>query len=446
MYKPTTILVRNEIPVFIRENFEDFERFMLDYFDSLCQDGEALQYMDAYLDEFDSSNEGSKYWESILADLGWKLGVNLTIPNRQFVCHLREYYLARGSIQSLKFLFRLFWNDVATVKHPRDEMLVCSESEFSSDSYMYVEYDFNSVIIRQLQKSVDNFELICLGLTSGSYANIENMVLLEYGGVKLMRFQITHDKDFTPNETIRLFTDSFSFDAINMPTLELLVDEPKDYYVKGERLTSDIGLKPSVLNVSKSMKGSIKGYEILNAGTGYAVGDRVITPNKNGFFAVVSKIGGSGDIIELDILNAGYNIAETQDLIVYGVGQDAYIRSKSNEIGRLLKLDYVEPILSKTVIDVTLKSDTFKTVLVAVHTTAKRRRDVKGCLGYNGILTDSLYYQQFSYQVSSSVNRQDYADIIQSEVHQTGYIMYSELKLTDTVSINTVNNSEIIVT
>ena len=126
MSNALTAVFNERFPSFVKRDYKTFESFMIDYFDYLQQDGHSVDYMQNYLKNFDTSNESSEYWDKILADLGYRLGLNITIEKRQFVTFLRDYYASRGSYNGIYFLFKLLYNEEPTISYPRDDMLVTS--------------------------------------------------------------------------------------------------------------------------------------------------------------------------------------------------------------------------------------------------------------------------------------------------------------------------------
>lgn len=159
-------VMKSRFPGFVARKYPDFEKFMSAYFDFLEQDGEVINYLTNFMDNNDTSNEQALYWDNILSDLGWALDVELKIEKRVFILFLRDYYTSRGSFNSLKFLFKIIFDDEPEVDYPRDDLLMTSNSKYVGKIIMFVKDDnLGANELRKLQQAAQDFSLMGEGLS-----------------------------------------------------------------------------------------------------------------------------------------------------------------------------------------------------------------------------------------------------------------------------------------
>ena len=60
------------------------------------------------------------------------------------------------------------------------------------------------------------------------------------------------------------------------------------------------------------------------------------------------------------------------------------------------------------------------------------------------VIHDSLYYQNFSYVISSSKQREEYSNIVEATVHPAGFVMFGELRIDTKAEVQTTAEQAII--
>ena len=58
------------------------------------------------------------------------------------------------------------------------------------------------------------------------------------------------------------------------------------------------------------------------------------------------------------------------------------------------------------------------------------------------VIHDSLYYQNFSYVISSSKQREEYSNIVEATVHPAGFVMFGELRIDTRVEVSRLLRSK----
>lgn len=434
MNKISPIIV-DKFPSFVKRNYHTFVLVMQLYFEWLEEEGNVLHYLESYTEEYDTSNEQSHYWSSILSDLGFLYNRPIHIEHRQLVVFLKEYYLARGSIQSVYFLFKLFFNEFVEVNYPRDQMLVTSFSEYKSDFIMISTFNnISNQAMRKIHDGTKHFDLIGYGLLSQSYCNIEYVDIVKYDNKSYLQMVITSTDKFIPGETIKIFSNDWHIQETLLPCVEVTVKKHGTEMFKcGEEIPGIMSINNGKLIVKTVTKGSINDLIIVNKGEQYEVDDVILSVEKCGLFGTVEKVGSNGEIEKVKLHNGGYNLNELPELYIKSKnGFGCELSSTSTSIGKIKKLVIPNLFFTEypnTQKEFTYKDTIFKINLLDIFKTQKYRRDNKHILGINGIITDSLYYQQFSYRLDSNVSLNEYKDIIMNEVHPPGYILFARMNI-----------------
>lgn len=141
--KPSTVIA-NQIPRHIREAYPQFVNFFELYYDFLNTNYntniEEVKDIDSM---FGITDEAlfNKLLTKFKFELSKDLPVHL-IPDSSLVMkHLRDFYLARGSEKSFKFLFRTLFDKEVMIKRPADNMLRASDGIWVEKRAIFVKYD-----------------------------------------------------------------------------------------------------------------------------------------------------------------------------------------------------------------------------------------------------------------------------------------------------------------
>jgi len=401
-------ILENRFPSYAK-GYKQFKEFMIAYFEYLEQSGNPIEYANSFLDNTDSTNETALYWDKILADIGWKLDLPDTIQKRIFVLFVRDYYLSRGTKQSLKFLFKLLYSEDVDVYYPRDDMLVLSNAEYTHNTIMVVSdiSDYNT--FRKLSNSAKDFGLIGEGVISKSKMIVDNVVRSR--GYIIMTVSTTDS--FTPGESIKLYSNDVVAVVKNIPHYEI---SPSSKTIPSSTP------KFKYANIIERNSGEIDDI-VVHDNTGYT--EIVKTEPSNGFFATF-------DGNKITIHSKGRQFKSLPNVRCGG----AIMSAVSATIGVPKKVECVEPNLSNIETE-------FDVVENAVFTTPGKWASDNHILGIDCVVTDSNYYQQFSYRVDSTVSRPEYEHIVKAEIHPAGVVMFSRMKLTIGGTLKGIKNANI---
>ncbi len=464
-----TASIFHRLPAFIRTDYPDFARFIDDYYKWSENDGNFQRILTDWETNMEPTNGIEPFVDAILLDSGFDIELegdnsiqdeearrkDLTKKKSNLIHLIKEFYLARGSKQSFDFLFRILFDDKATIVYPREKMLVPSNSTYgtlfktfaSADSLNAV--DSKRVLDRILENSRDTAGIIT-GILSGETATIERITrVLSDGRVFLEIETLEPSGPFFVNESVRIQVgDDFVFETIQTVFDIEVEDGGFDYRVGDPVYITGTGIVGSAF-VAATSGGEIENINIIDGGSGYVVGDVIIakpTEEGSGFSAVVSSVDTNGAITSTRIVNKGYGYRIIPEIYIANrkgsdtSPTDAILVPVSQTIGSIRRVSLVSPYARKVGVNTaTVESLTGSGAdLSTIETTVFRKdgwEDRLGFLGERCTLIDSDKYQQFSYEVVSPVDPSRYNPVVDDLLHPVGYIRASVVELQSHVNI-----------
>ena len=434
-----TPVQRGRLPAFVRSDYPAFEKYIIDYFTWLEQDGNVLQILEEWYANNDPDNMVEPYVSAILRDLGWTWEGTLAIPKNLLLKNLRDFYLSRGTKKSFEFLFRALFDEPIAIKYPRDRMLVLDQADYASEARVYSTATSRGTGTFQaiLNDLNERKHVEMTGLVSGTVATVESGQLLLSGDRAYLQIAILEPlTDFVVKEDIRIQSESgFIIERLhNVMTVEI-DSAGSGFNVDDELNVTGAGLN-GVIRVSNLKGGKVDSITIADPGESYAVGDKILAEKIDGdygfgFYAKVSEVGPNGEIVKINVSDFGRGYRVTPPLYIKSAtGSHAKLEIVSSSIGAVNRIAILQPYVDfdPTTAAVELGNAAFKvgeTTIFTSHTYKDRR----GVLGENSVLIDSDQYQQFSYDLVTALSSGVHRQIVDELLHPVGYIRTDVLKV-----------------
>ena len=221
-----TPVQRGRLPAFVRSDYPAFEKYIIDYFTWLEQDGNALQILEEWYANTDPDNMVEPYVSAILRDLGWTWEGSLAIPKNLLLKNLRDFYLSRGTKKSFEFLFRALFDEPIAIKYPRERMLVLDQADYASESRVYTTANnrLGTTAAAILADLNGRKHVQMTGIVSGTVATIESIQILLSGDRAYFQITILEPlTDFVVKEDVRIESESgFIIERLhNVMTVEI---------------------------------------------------------------------------------------------------------------------------------------------------------------------------------------------------------------------------------
>lgn len=372
------------------------------------------------------------------------------------VKHSREFYQSKGTEDSFKYFFRTIFNSESEISYPKEQILKPSDNTYLKTKIIQIipnDIDFSTIVSQRI-----------VGVNSGVSAYVESVFKTNKGKYEILEITLNEYGilgDFREGESITLFDDSsFIIGRVYHGASEIFLRDVQESFNLNESFYIDrTGNVIDYNNISNSDRGSlielkvdeiksgkITEIQIINGGEGYNVGDKITFDNtdclqlvgpKRSIEAIVSKIGDSGNILEIHVHCDGKGYIKYPTITKIG---DKEITIESfkligKDVGTIKTLNIRNSGINYSGVDyydVDLNSSGTVNVRVYLGSIFDRT----GCFLNNNsfvsdtkYIQDSLYYQTYSYLIKSSIQVKEFRDLLKRLIHPAGMEMFGEISV-----------------
>jgi hypothetical protein len=424
-------LINSQLPEFIRSDYTTFVAFLQYYYKFLEQDQGALELVQNARQYSDIDQTTEAFVKYFITNYAKDLPLTLQVNKPLLIKKIEGLYKAKGSQLSIETLFRVLYDTYAATRHPYDFVLRPSDGQWS------------------LRTSIRVLK------TSGSTADIKDRFLTVIKNNIKYTVEITRIKNLTTN----LF-EVFYYSNINVP-----FEINDSVYVSGTSGVVFTGtVKPTTTSWSISQGGSgFRAGQVFNLSVSGAV-DTLVR---------ITKVGATGDIQALRILNYGYNFTnDISILLTNALGVSALSKSFNTTAGgfsetfeifrphtalapiRYFDTDYtsldytgtqeISTVTSSQKITTTTvsgeNSDNIAIITFGVGAIARYPGEYTSTQGFlsepDVRLQDGNLYQPFAYQIESELDISVFYNIVKKLVHQAGTNMFVNRVISTTANIS----------
>jgi hypothetical protein len=213
-----SLLVKYQLPDFVRDNYETFQAFLIAYYEFLEQDTEAQYNIQKAKSFADIDNTIDSFVDYFLKQYAYNLPESVfvnqqvqTTPltddtlesKRALAKHLIKYHSHKGSESAIKLLFRLLFDEEITFYYPKEDIFKPSESEWVTKKTIKV---INNVNVTNYSDTIDSSVIGSVSGASAIVKDIETKGNAFYSfNKKLYEIEIDSDSirgEFIPNELV----------------------------------------------------------------------------------------------------------------------------------------------------------------------------------------------------------------------------------------------------
>ena len=164
----TSDLVSSQLPDFIKSDYPKFVTFLEKYYEWMETSGKNNNEIDALNFANDIDDANTYYTEQLKKDLAPYFPENIVSNKKLFLKLVTQFYKAKGTQDSVKFLFRALFNENIEIYYPKDDILKTSDGKWILPLTLRIDTTDNNVF--NLEKCLVN------GLTSKATAIIERVI------------------------------------------------------------------------------------------------------------------------------------------------------------------------------------------------------------------------------------------------------------------------------
>jgi hypothetical protein len=117
----------------------EFVTFLKKYYEWMGQEGNPSHQVDLSLTQRTLSNATDFYLSSLYNELGYGFVLNKESNQENLINNLSEIYSAKGSLQSIKVMFRALFGEEIEIKLPKEQILKASSGNWLSEYSVIVE-------------------------------------------------------------------------------------------------------------------------------------------------------------------------------------------------------------------------------------------------------------------------------------------------------------------
>jgi hypothetical protein len=369
-----SVFVKSLFPEFVSEDHPAFIEFMEAYYSWLDSRGQPLHEARKLLENQDIDTVEEEYEEHLFNEFLSILPRSLVADRSIVLKNIKQFYGAKGTEKSFKFLFRILFNSDSYLYYPKVDILRTSDGKWIQNQTLRLTNVVGDVRRIRAQK--------IRGLKTNTVAFVERfygITFLATGAYELVLNTASITGAFEPGETIVC---SFQED--------------------GNTVTITGTASPLVAKI-----------KVIKPGRGYKLGDLLKIQDAFGEGAIIraSEVDDNGSIIAC-------NVKE------YGIGYNTNFPPSQVKF-----IDSIHPELIPGTGQLNPDVAVVNLVLGATTKYGGYFRNADGQLSTNKYIHDGFFYQQFSYVTFTDRSYNEYKDVMNKVVHPLGFKHFGGISL-----------------
>lgn len=284
-------LISKQLPEFVRTDYPVFVTFLEKYYQWLETNGKAGYQIDALRTAHDIDGSNDYFLELLRKDIAPYFPPDIAANKRLFLKLVNQFYKSNGTPDSIKFLFRAFFDEDIEIYFPKDDILKVSDGKWVLPLALRIDSADNNFL--NIEKT------ILTGQTSKATAVVERVIksVDRQLGITYIEVYISNiERTFQTGETV---TATYN-------------NGVSDVTVSG-RLIGSI----TTISIDPTNRGLF--YNGYDATTGYP-GDPVtivggLNPLSNTQIGAVANVGvtTTGGITDIFVLEGGFGFRKQTD-------------------------------------------------------------------------------------------------------------------------------------
>lgn len=282
-------LVSTQLPFFVRNDHENFVKFLEAYYEYLEQDGKTVERAKRLKDYHDVDQAVDIFSEKLYEYFLKLIPANMIADKNIVLKHVKDFYTARGTEKSISFLMNILYGDGNTsFYYPKQDILRASDGKWFIEKSLKIENVLTDNVANSDLAAVKNFANTRItGLSSNATAIVEKVDSYFENGALVKELKISaQERDFVGGESIIAY-----------------------YTVEGITRT----LKANIIS------GIVSAVDIVAGGNNYIVGDQITVESNTGSGAVI-KVDGvtAGNLTSVLVVDGGAGFQNNQFVLFTG--------------------------------------------------------------------------------------------------------------------------------
>lgn len=313
LFKKISSQVETQFPGFVREEGPQFVAFLKAYFEYMEQPGSPVYEARSLIDNQDIDRTVDSFVEYFRKEFMVNIPGSVLADKRLLAKHIREFYRARGSQESYKFLFRALFNKELEFYYPGDDILRASDGRWTKE-----------VRLRVGDPVSENPRLFegrrIRGVVSGATAYVQDILCKDASGLTVYDMSLEQIVgNFFDGERVVDIDNTDNFVTVNAQTgslIEVGVIDGGAYHTQGEQVSIDGAgsTQAAIGRITEVSNKSAVTAKVAKGGNGYTKENtRLIISGGNGtgFEATIASFSSepiSGLNINTDLIGSVKNV------------------------------------------------------------------------------------------------------------------------------------------
>lgn len=258
--------VASQLPAFVSEDHPKFVQFIEEYYRWMESPGQVLHEARNIKNNRDIDTTTDEYEEHLFNEFLSIIPRYVVADKSTILKYAKQFYTAKGTEKSFKFLFRILFNSNSRIYYPKSDILKVSDGKWIQNK---------TLRIVSVSGDVKNFRANKIrGIINNSTAFVERVYGITFNGYQahelvLNRASITGK--FLPGE--KIVTLDGSAEAIISPIPESIriLNRGKNYSVGDKFAIEAVGTGATIRVAEVDSDGGIKKFYIEEYGIAYSV-------------------------------------------------------------------------------------------------------------------------------------------------------------------------------
>ena len=503
--KRTDIILDDSVPDFIRSEYPYFADLLEAYYDWLAEEKGPLDVLNADYRDIDSTlDEFVEYFRNeYLVDFPFDLDGD----KRLLIKRIKEFYQNKGNESSLRFLFRILYGEDIEFYYPKVDILRASDGKWQQNVTVKIVQDedistdifFSNNVVGLTSNALGTVENISVYTERGiaiyelTFQNVRGIFqaneVIQIGEYYTTVLEVASSiqineggSGYSQGEIIQLIEDGNIIGTGEItstgrgPVTGLTILEGGIGYNGDERQVEDFQYLPvnttweGIYILEATIAGDSNQFDFESSPVSFVIDTTLIpgegdiinitdTPTQVGVNAIgrVSLVSQEGEILEVELISGGrdYNTPIASVSSETGTGAEIQPLGGGSSIQTVKLNNFPLAIYD---------SNGRKELSINILTEAGMSADLEllysagtikypgfwanddGKLSSNKVLQDNFYYQDFSYEILTSVSSSKWKEIIEKLSHPAGFELFGYPKVAARVRANSNYDADATIT
>lgn len=425
--------ITSKIPSHIRETHPNFVEFLKSYNEWLEQPGNPYYQVKHHMDFSSFEKSLDSYTDFMMEEYVTNIPKDIAADKKQLIEWSKKFNLSRGSHESLKFLFKVMFNeDTTEIYLPKENILRSSDGVWIQDqSIMITNNPGNTEDL--LYRTITQTREIAPNIFETATAVIENTLVRYSGGFNVLELTLIDiEGEFKEGFPIVAGDETTILWPIKSVT-EFVIQDGGTNYFNNEIVIFDAFDQRNISNLRVSQDGIID----TRISTLFPENEIEVKVNGN----TVTGYEYDGQFLTGDMFSLGDDVEFIIPQVYVGTMKIGQVDFQ----GSVQSLVVEQPPIGLMPDQITLSYDEETSVGLGSGLQASALvgiirkvpgyyQGTKGQLSSNMYVLDSFYYQEYSYVIKTQQDILKYTDVVKQVLHPAGFKFFGNVQVISTIN------------